>query len=95
MKNLLLSLSCWWMKKYKAFGCCPDIWKTLRNRDLPMQHPSPTEHHQKPPHAIPVHCVRVFPDTTLYDTLRTETLAVNSYHHQVIRTPASHLQTMP
>lgn len=54
-------------------------------QDLPTEHPSELEHHQKPPYDIPVHEVKLLADTPLQLLLETETLAVNSYHHQAIK----------
>ena len=63
-------------------------------QDLPSQHPSGTEHHQRPPYDLPCHSVRILPDTPLRDLLGSETLAVNSYHHQAIRSAAPELRPM-
>ncbi len=63
-------------------------------QDLPVQRPSDTEHHQKPPYDIPVHRVNIRKGTGLYRLLGTEDLSVNSYHHQAIKQKADSLQTM-
>lgn len=63
-------------------------------QDIPTQRPSKLEHHQTPPYDLPVHEVRLEPDTPLYDILQTDTLAVNSYHHQAVKQLASGLQVM-
>lgn len=63
-------------------------------QDLPTEHPSDTEHHHSPPYDRPVHSVKLVPDTPLYHILQTETLQVNSYHHQAIRQPAAGLAAM-
>lgn len=63
-------------------------------QDLPLQHPSEIEHHQKAPYDIPVHTVRLSDRTPLYERLQTEELAVNSYHHQAIKDLAFGLQAM-
>ena len=63
-------------------------------QDLPRQYPSDTEHHQKPPYDVPVHRVRILKDSGLFRLLQTETLPVNSYHHQAIKEKAERLKTM-
>lgn len=63
-------------------------------QDLPMQRPSPVEHHQSPPYDAPVHSVTLLPGTPLHDLLRCDTLRVNSYHHQAVRTLAPQLLEM-
>lgn len=63
-------------------------------QDLPTQHPSMTEHHGKPPYDKPVHEVDLVPGTPLQACLGIKHLAVNSYHHQAVRTLASELEPM-
>ncbi len=63
-------------------------------QDIPLQHPSGTEHHQNAPYDIPVHEVRVIPDTPLYECLKQERLAVNSYHHQAVKEISERLAVM-
>ena len=63
-------------------------------QDLPSQRPSAVCHRQKPPYDAPAHTVAVLPDTPLYRLLKTDTLAVNSYHHQAIRDLAAPLEAM-
>lgn len=63
-------------------------------QDIPLQRPSELEHHQKPPYHVPSHKVSIFHDSPLYDLLKKETLAVNSYHHQGIRRLADGLRAM-
>lgn len=63
-------------------------------QDLPSQRPSAVCHRQKPPYDAPAHTVGVLPDTPLYRLLKTDTLAVNSYHHQAIRDLAAPLEAM-
>ena len=63
-------------------------------QDLPKQHPSSIEHHQSPPYDIPVHEVSILRDSALFDLLKTETLQVNSYHHQAVKHKADALRTM-
>ena len=63
-------------------------------QDLPLQHPSDIEHHQKPPYNVPIHDVMIEKDSPLYHCLKTGTLPVNSYHHQAIKTLADNLKVM-
>lgn len=63
-------------------------------QDLPLQHPSATEHHQKPPYDVPIHEVSILPDTPLAALLQKDRLAVNSYHHQAVRDLAAGLEAM-
>ena len=63
-------------------------------QDLPTQRPSAVCHRQTPPYDAPAHTVAVLPDTPLYRLLKTDTLAVNSYHHQAIRDLAAPLEAM-
>ncbi len=63
-------------------------------QDLPLQHPSDTEHHQHAPYDIPVHRAAVLPGTPLYDCLQTDHLLVNSYHHQAVKELAEKLEVM-
>ena len=63
-------------------------------QDLPTEHPSAAEHHQKPPYDVPVHSVTLVPARPLYQLLGKCELAVNSLHHQAIRKLAPTLQVM-
>lgn len=63
-------------------------------QDLPTQHPSDIEHHQKPPYDIPVHTVDLALDSPLYNLLGDAKLAVNSYHHQAVKDVAFPLKVM-
>jgi len=54
-------------------------------QDLPTQTNSHLDHHQKPPYDKPIHNVTVIENTPLHAVLETDTLAVNSYHHQAIK----------
>jgi putative glutamine amidotransferase len=63
-------------------------------QDLPSEHPSGTEHHQKPPYDEPVHCVKLVFDSPLYHFLETEIMQVNSYHHQAVKELAPELEAM-
>ena len=63
-------------------------------QDLPTQHPSEIEHHQTPPYDVPVHDVIIRNATPLYDCLGTDTISVNSYHHQAVKVVAPGLEVM-
>ena len=63
-------------------------------QDLPSQHPSDVNHHQRPPYDAPAHAVSLLPDTPLANLLNRETLMVNSYHHQAVRDLAGALKPM-
>lgn len=63
-------------------------------QDLPTEHPSAVEHHQKPPYDIPVHTVEIERGTPLHRLLHKERLEVNSYHHQAIKRLAPPLRVM-
>ena len=63
-------------------------------QDLPAQHPSDIEHHQKPPYDVPVHSVSILKDSPLFALLNRDTLSVNSYHHQAIREKSEELKIM-
>lgn len=63
-------------------------------QDLPRQHPSDTPHCQRPPYHLPAHDVEVLDGTPLRELAMAGHLAVNSYHHQAIRTLAPALRPM-
>lgn len=63
-------------------------------QDLPTEHPSKLEHHQKPPYDRPSHSVRVVGDSPLYRLLGKASLEVNSYHHQAVRELSEKLSAM-
>ena len=63
-------------------------------QDLPSQHPTGTEHHQKPPYDVPIHKVNLMKDSSLYRLLKKEQLEVNSYHHQAIKDLSDRLKIM-
>ena len=63
-------------------------------QDIPLQHPSAVEHHQRAPYDQPSHEVDIVLHSPLYDRLGIRTLAVNSYHHQGIRTLSAELSAM-
>ncbi len=63
-------------------------------QDIPLQHPSSVNHHQKAPYDIPAHEVSIVKDSPLYNCLSATQLAVNSCHHQAIRKLAPGLEVM-
>lgn len=63
-------------------------------QDIPTQHPSAVEHHQQPPYHMPSHEVTVVKGSPLYKYLKTESLPVNSCHHQAIKVLAPGLEVM-
>lgn len=63
-------------------------------QDLPAEHPSAVEHHQMPPYDKPVHRVHIEAGSPLFSLLEKETMEVNSYHHQAIKTLANRLTPM-
>lgn len=63
-------------------------------QDLPTEHPSAAEHNQKPPYDVPVHSVTLTAGSPLWALLGKDTLAVNSLHHQAIKTLAPGLAAM-
>lgn len=63
-------------------------------QDLPTQHPSETEHHQKPPFDQPSHDVFIVPGSPLYHCFGTDRVSVNSHHHQAVSKLAPALKAM-
>jgi putative glutamine amidotransferase len=63
-------------------------------QDLPLQHPSNIDHHQKPPYDVPAHGVHLQPRSPIYSLLGKEDIRVNSYHHQAIKNIAPKLDIM-
>ena len=63
-------------------------------QDLPLQHPSDVEHHQGRPYDAPIHPTALMKGSPLRDCLGTDTLAVNSLHHQAIKRLAPGLEAM-
>ncbi|MDR2102460.1 MAG: gamma-glutamyl-gamma-aminobutyrate hydrolase family protein [Treponema sp.] len=90
MEKTLFSIAVLQHRK-NAFGICRGI--QLFNvflggtlyQDIPTQLPkSRISHNQRPPYNRTVHQVQVEPGSLLRDLLGTDTLAVNSSHHQAI-----------
>ncbi len=63
-------------------------------QDIPSELDSDTEHHQSPPYDIPVHKVFIYKDSPLFYLLRTQSLEVNSYHHQAVKELSPKLRAM-
>lgn len=63
-------------------------------QDLPKQHTSDIDHHQKPPYDVPVHDVTIKKVSPLYDCLGSDRISVNSYHHQAVKDVAPCLEVM-
>ena len=63
-------------------------------QDLPSERPTGVTHCQAPPYDRPVHTVRLLPDSPLGRLLGKETLVVNSYHHQAVKTLSPVLRPM-
>ena len=55
-------------------------------QDIPAECPSEVNHHETPPYDKPAHRVKVLPGTPLFQAVGTEEMAVNSYHHQAVKT---------
>lgn len=72
---------------------CVSLGGTLY-QDLPTQRPSDIIHRQTPPYDAPVHSVSINKSSPLYEILKTDTLMVNSYHHQGIKTLPQSLTPM-
>ena len=78
----------------RGIQCINVVMGGTLHQDLSSEHPSDTEHHQMPPYDVPVHSVKIVDDSPLYKLLEKETLMVNSYHHQAIKTLAPKLSVM-
>lgn len=63
-------------------------------QDLPTQAPSELVHHQAPPYDVPAHIVLLVENTPLHALLGETAIAVNSYHHQAVKTLAPALRAM-
>lgn len=61
-------------------------------QDLPTQASSSVSHRQGKPYDLPHHQVKIQPDTLLYSILDTDTLSVNSVHHQAVKNPGPELR---
>ena len=63
-------------------------------QDLPSEHPSSTVHRQTVPPSQPTHSVTLIADTPLREVIGTDTMMVNSCHHQAIKTLGKDLSVM-
>lgn len=63
-------------------------------QDLPAEHPSEIAHFQCPDDEGPTHTVTALPDTPLRRLAGAETIHVNSFHHQAVKTLGSGLVPM-
>ena len=54
-------------------------------QDIPSQYGTDILHLQTEPYPVPTHEVRIAPDTPLASLLDTETISVNSFHHQGVK----------
>lgn len=63
-------------------------------QDIPTQFATRLEHHQAPPYERPVHEVELKAGAPLAELLKKERIAVNSYHHQAVKTLAPGLREM-
>lgn len=63
-------------------------------QDLPFQHPSATKHHMDKPYDSTNHLVKIKAGSPLCDLIGTETLSVNSIHHQAVKDTAGCLEVM-
>ena len=63
-------------------------------QDLDSDHPSKVSHKMKEDYNLGYHSVYVFHDSQLRDLIKTDSLMVNSIHHQAVRRIASSLKSM-
>ncbi|MGB4091045.1 MAG: gamma-glutamyl-gamma-aminobutyrate hydrolase family protein, partial [Ruminococcus flavefaciens] len=63
-------------------------------QDIPSQFSDMVPHCQKPPYDVSIHEVSIEHSSPLYDLLKTDTIPVNSYHHQGIRSLSPELKSM-
>ncbi len=63
-------------------------------QDLPSEYESSIEHHMEPPYTRVAHNVSIKKQTPLFELLLTETLGVNSYHHQAVKNLGADLEVM-
>lgn len=89
-----------WERDIPMFGICRGIQffnavtgGTLY-QDLPSQRDSRIGHAMKPPYDRVCHQVQVLRNTPLMALLGTETLGVNSYHHQAIKKLSNEFREM-
>ena len=63
-------------------------------QDLPSQRPSDIAHNKEKPYDRPVHTVSILQGTPLDECIGTQSLSVNSCHHQAVKDPAPGLEIM-
>jgi len=63
-------------------------------QDIPVELPGKISHRQEPPYDIPIHSVRLIPESPLCKLAGKECLEVNSCHHQGISRIAKGLEVM-
>lgn len=63
-------------------------------QDLPSQTGTKIMHSQPPPRDVPAHDVEIVPGSPLHELVKTEKLAVNSFHHQGVKDTAPDVTVM-
>ena len=63
-------------------------------QDLPSEYKSDVEHHMQPPYDQIAHTITIEKDTPLFQWFQTDTIGVNSYHHQGVKELAKTLKPM-
>jgi putative glutamine amidotransferase len=61
-------------------------------QDLPSESDSGIQHSQKAPRHYAAHSIQVFPDTFLYQVVKSDKIFVNTYHHQAVKQVANSLR---
>jgi len=89
-----------WNADKPVFGICRGLQMMNVQRggtliqDLPTEHPSDVEHRMQAPYDRTVHTVTVLEDSPLYTLFGTDSVGVNSSHHQVVLALAPELRPM-
>ena len=63
-------------------------------QDIPAEYSRSVLHAQAPPYDLPAHRVNISNGTPLEELLKTDSIRVNSYHHQAIKDLSSELKAM-
>jgi putative glutamine amidotransferase len=63
-------------------------------QDIPAEFSTAIKHSVGPPYGVPVHAVRILPESPLAKLVGKEHLEVNSHHHQAINKVAEGLEVM-